>query len=456
MSDELPPLPADRVWVDRERIAPYANDEAARGSVPRAVCFPESAAEVAEVLRWANRRRVPIIPRGAGSGLSGAAIASPDGVVLSLERLNKHLVVNAADLNVEADPGVITGDIRRAAEAQNLLYAPIPASVDFCTIGGNVATNAGGLCAVKYGVTREHVLGLECVLPTGEIMRTGGAFTKSTAGYNLTQLICGSEGTLAVVTRVILKLLPLPTARMTMLAPFDSLGALVDGVLAVLAGPVTPPTMELLPRAAVRCVLERHPDYSYPFRDATASLLLEVDGRDPDVVASQLAAIAETLEKAGSGEARVAATPAQREELWTLRKQVRDSIANRGEYVEADCVVPRRHLAKLLEAAEAAANISGLEQISYGHAGDGNLHTYFLRPKDQDDVAWHDAGHHAMEFLIRTTASLGGTLSGEHGVGTLKRNFLPLVIDAAQLALMRRVKQAFDPNNILNPGKIFD
>lgn len=448
------PLPADRVWDDADRLAAYSHDEAAKGPRPRAVAFVTSTAEVSEVMKWACARRVPIVPRGAGSGLSGAAVPTPDAVVLSLERMNTHLEIDTQDMTAEADPGVITGDLRRAAEAKGLLYAPIPASVDFCTIGGNVATNAGGLCAVKYGVTREHVLALECVLPTGEILHTGGRYQKSTAGYNLTQLICGSEGTLAIVTRVTVKLLPLPRARMTMVVPFTRAEALVDGVLTVLSGGVIPPTMEFLPKAAVRCVLERHREYAWPFPEAEACLLVEADGADDDAVAAQIEGLAGRLAAAGGGEPRIATTPMQREELWTLRKQVRDSIANRGDYVEADCVVPKRQLAQLLAAADVAAKQVGCEQISYGHAGDGNLHTYFLRPSGLDDVTWHDAEHHAIEYLVRRTAALGGTLSGEHGVGTLKRPFLPLVVEPAQLALMKRLKSAFDPHGILNPGKV--
>ena len=264
------------MWTDPEKLAPYARDEASTGKLPLAVAFPVDAAEVAAVMRWASAHRVPVIPRGAGSGLSGAAVPLADAVVLSLERMNRILSIDAESMTATVEPGVITGDIRRAAAAAGLLYAPIPASLDFCTIGGNVATNAGGLCAVKYGVTREHVLGLEAVLPTGETIVTGGALAKSSTAYNLTQLLCGSEGTLAVIVKIILKLLPLPAETVTMLAPFDSVDALAKAVVAVVSGTVIPATMELLPRSAVRCVLAKHPEYSYPFPETTASLLLRV------------------------------------------------------------------------------------------------------------------------------------------------------------------------------------
>lgn len=448
-----PPLPADRVWTDREKVAPYAHDEASSGRMPLAVAFPLDTAEVAAVMAWASANRLPVIPRGAGSGLSGAAVPLGDAVVLSLERMNRILEIDAAGLTATVEPGVITGDIRRAAAAKGLLYAPIPASLDFCTIGGNVATNAGGLCAVKYGVTREHVLGLEAVLPTGETIVTGGGLAKNSTAYNLTQLLCGSEGTLAVITRIILKLLPLPAETITLLAPFDSVDDLARAVVAVLAGKVVPSTMELLPRSAMRCVLAKHPEYSFPFAEKAASLLLELDGMDAALVAEQAAQVADVLQAHGAGNAVVASTSTQRAELWTLRKQVRDSIANTGPYVEADAVVPRTRLPELVRAAAAAAAAAGLEEITYGHAGDGNLHTYFWRGA-LDDVAWAKASDLALTHLFTATVALGGTLSGEHGVGYLKRDYLPLALPPPTIALMKRLKAAFDPSGILNPHKV--
>lgn len=240
---------------------------------------------------------------------------------------------------------------------------------------------------------------------------------------------------------------------MTLLAPFDSVDALANAVVAVLAGHVIPPTMELLPRAAVRCVLAKHPDYAWPFPDRAASLLVEMDGRDAGVVAEQTAALAEILQRHGAGEPVIAQTPAQRNELWTLRKQVRDSIANTGPYVEADAVVPRRHVPALLRAADDAAAAAGLEHITYGHAGDGNLHTYFWRGS-LDDAAWSKAGTLALTTLFEKTVALGGTLSGEHGIGFLKRDYMPIALSADLLALMKRLKAAFDPNGILNPHKV--
>ena len=447
------PLPAERWWTDAEKLAPFAKDEASSGVAPRAVAFPLDAPEIAAVLRWASATRTPVIPRGAGSGLSGGAVPLANCVVLSLEKMNRIVAIDASSMTATVEPGVITGDIRRAAAAKGLLYAPIPASLDFCTIGGNVATNAGGLCAVKYGVTREHVLGLEAVLPTGEIVNTGGALAKNSTAYNLTQLLCGSEGTLAVISRIILKLLPLPAETVTLLAPFDSVDALANAVVAVLGGKSIPSTMELLPRSAVQCVLGKHPDYSYPFPEKAASLLVELDGMDAAATAEAAMAVAAVLQANGAGEPVVATTATRRAELWTLRKQVRDSIANTAPYVEADAVVPRAKLPELLRAADSAAAAAGLTHITYGHAGDGNLHTYFWRGS-HDDAAWAAASKTALTHLFEKTVALGGTLSGEHGIGFLKRDYLPIAVPESTILLMKRLKAAFDPQGILNPHKV--
>ena len=448
------PLPPQRFWRDAERLAPYAADEAARGKLPSAVAFPVNAQEVASLMGYAAASGLAVVPRGAGSGLSGGAIPLSDTLIISLEKLDQHLHIDPSAMTAQADAGVITGAIRTAAAEHGLRYAPIPASVDFCTIGGNVATNAGGLCAVKYGVTRQHVLGLQVVLPTGEIIQTGGVLHKNSTGYDLTQLVCGSEGTLGIVTRVTLRLLVAPAAQRSMLVPFPAIEALTAGVLRVLEGTPLPQTMEFLPRSAVECVLARHPDYTFPFREAAACLLIEVDGDSVEDVMEQLTTIAEKLRAAGSEEGIVATTEAQREELWTIRKQCRDSIANSGEYVEADSVVPRARLPELAAAAQAAAELADLEVISYGHAGDGNLHTYFLRG-ELDDAQWEKRSQEALRSFFETTTALGGTISGEHGIGYTKREYLPLALAPEQIALMRRIKTAFDPEGILNPHKVF-
>ncbi|MFH1262714.1 MAG: FAD-linked oxidase C-terminal domain-containing protein [Pseudomonadota bacterium] len=446
--------PAFEVWTDPGRIEAYLHDEAARAKEPcAAVLFPRSTAEVAQVLRLASELGVPIVPRGAGSGLSGAAVPSRDSIVLSLERMNRIFTIDEVDAIAVVEPGVITGAIRAAVEEKGLFYPPIPASIDLCTIGGNVATNAGGLCAVKYGVTREYVLGLEVVLPTGDVIETGGRYLKNSTGYNLTQLITGSEGTLGVITKIILRLRPLPRERVTLLAPFRRLSEVSNAVVAILAERIVPPTLELLPKGAVRCVLARHTELSYPFPDHEASLLIELDSRDGASIPGEVETLQKVLERCGSPDPLVATSTAQRDQLWSLRKQIRDSIANSGDFIEADSVVPRRNLPALVEAAETIGKQFHLEVISYGHAGDGNLHTYFRRG-ETPKTGWETLSKKALTAFFEKTIALGGTLSGEHGIGLLKKEYLPMALSQAQIDLMRRLKKAFDPKNILNPGKV--
>jgi glycolate oxidase len=435
-------------------IEPYLHDEAVRSSDPAAaVLFPRSTEEVSRILKLASRFRVPVVPRGAGSGVAGSAVPGKGWIVLSLERMNRILAVDERDAVAVVEPGAITGEIRKAVEAKGLFYPPVPGSVDLCTIGGNVATNAGGLSAVKYGVTRPYVLGLEAVLAGGEVIQTGGRYLKHSTGYDLTQLIVGSEGTLAVITKIVLRLLPLPTERMTLLAPFPSLEDLTGAVLAILAERIVPPTLELVPRGAVRSVLARNPDISFPFPESEASLLIEVDGADLPSVERDVARLAPILERCGSPDPLVAFSPSQRERLWSLRKGIRDSIVACGPYVEADSVVPRSQLPELVRAGDACGARHGLETISYGHAGDGNLHTYFLKGTLLER-SWKSASKKVLREYYERTVRLGGTISGEHGIGSLKRPYLPIALSGGEIQLMRGIKKAFDPYNLLNPGKL--
>ncbi|MFH1018763.1 MAG: FAD-linked oxidase C-terminal domain-containing protein [Pseudomonadota bacterium] len=446
--------PGLEVWSDPERLEAYAHDEAFRGATaPLAVVFPKNTPEVASIILWARKERMPVIPRGAGSGLSGAAVAISEALVVSLERMNRILEIDEGDGVAVVEPGVITAEIRKAVEAKGLFYPPIPASIDLCTIGGNIATNAGGLCAVKYGVTREYVLGLEVVLPTGDVIETGGRFVKNSTGYNLTQLIVGSEGTLGIVTKIIVKLIPLPKERATLLVPFDSLKTVSAAVVDILGARILPPTLELIPKAAVGCVLARNSTLRFPFPEHAASLLIELDSRDGSALDPQVERLASVLSKTQAADPVLATTSSQRDELWNVRKNIRDSVANSGEYEEADSVVPRRRVPELADAAQEVAAAHGLEVVCYGHAGDGNLHTYFRRGSVSKDE-WKARSKGALAEFLRRTIALGGTISGEHGIGILKRDFLPMALSKAQIDLMRRIKRAFDPDNLLNPGKV--
>lgn len=447
-------LPQIEIWDQPEHLHAFQRDESFAGALPLAVAFPRSTQEVAEVMRYAHQHKLPVVPRGAGTGLAGAAVPLDHVLILSLEKMNRILAIDWERQVAIVEPGVITGQIRDAAEAEGLFYPPIPASVDSCTIGGNISTNAGGLCAVKYGVTREYVLALEVVLADGSIIRTGAPLAKNSTGYNLTQLIVGSEGTLGVVTQITLKLLPQPRERITLLAGFSSLTTVSQAVLRILQAQVLPPTLELLPQGAVRCVLDRHPELSYPFPDMAASLLIELDGRESAHLEHDLEKLESVLTQVGAQELRVATTASQRNLLWQVRKLVRDSIASSGDFVEADSVVPRPSLPHLVAAAQEVAKIAGLEVICYGHAGDGNLHTYFRRNRLPEEV-WKIKSARALKLFFEKTVELGGMISGEHGIGFLKRDFLPMVFSPTEIELMKQIKRAFDPHDLLNPGKIF-
>jgi glycolate oxidase len=447
-------LSALEIVSEADRLEGYCRDEAFKGGIaPIAVAYPRNTLEVVEIVRWARRENTPLIPRGAGTGLTGGAVPISKALTVSLEKMNRILEIHEGDGVAVVEPGVITGEIRKAAEAEGLFYPPIPASIDSCSIGGNIATNAGGLCAVKYGVTRDYVLGLEVVLPTGEVIETGGRFMKNSTGYNLTQLIVGSEGTLGIVTKIILKLIPLPKERATLLVPFDSLRAVALAITEIFRNRILPPTLELIPQAAVKCVLARHNDLRFPFPDHAATLLVELDSRNGSSLESQMTDLAEVLSPLQAGEPAMATGPAQRDEIWAVRKNVRDAVANFGDYEEADSVVPRHRVPDLVLAADEVAAANDLAVVCYGHAGDGNLHTYFRRG-DHAQKDWEVRSQKVLREFFERTVALGGTLSGEHGIGLLKRDFLPMALSGAQIDLMRRLKRAFDPDNILNPGKI--
>ncbi len=447
---ELTPI---ECWTEVEKMAPYAHDEALQGGTPLAVLFPRSTEEVVRITKFASKKKMPMIARGAGSGLSGAVVPMENALVVSFERMNRILEIRADDSIAVVEPGVITGEIRRAAEEKGLFYPPIPASVDFCTIGGNIATNAGGLCAVKYGATREYVIGLEVVLASGEVIRTGGRYLKTSTGYNLTQLIVGSEGTLGIVTQIILRLIPFPKERLTLLASFSLLAEVSRAVVAILSGQIVPPTLELIPKGVVDCVLSRHPNLRFPFPDMAASLLVELDGRNGASIESDGEILDRILRQSGAKDILVATTSSQRDEIWGVRKLARDSIANSGDFIEADSVVPRRNVPALIEAADRVAKRNGMDVISYGHAGDGNLHTYFRRG-NLSESAWKKKSEAALQEFFEETLRLEGTLSGEHGIGFLKKDYMPMAFSKPELDLMRRLKKAFDPDGLLNPGKV--
>jgi len=436
--------------ADEEHRIAYSYDALNREVVPAAVAFPRSALEVSDVLRAAAEEGFPVIPRGAGSGRAGGSLPVPEGLVLSLERMSTIHRVDADNLTAEVDPGVVTGELHRAVESEGLFYPPDPASQSFCTVGGNVATNAGGLRTIKYGVTRDYVLRLEAVLPGGKIFHTGRETRKSVAGYDLTRLLVGSEGTLAVVTRVVVKLLPLPEGKRTLQAFFPDVSGAGDAVRAVLKAGYVPTTLEFLDGGSLTILAESGKLTIPP--GAGAMILVEDDGNESALAAS-MEKIREILSREGAGEVRVAEDAAQAESLWQARRLLSPTLAKRYPHrISEDVAVPLQRIADLLRATEEICRRHGIGNANFGHAGDGNIHLNLLfNAEDPGEVRAAEA---AVEDILRAVVGMKGTISGEHGIGTAKRPYLGLEVLEPAMGLMRKIKQAFDPKGILNPGKI--
>lgn len=429
----------------------YAFDATDRERLPDLVVFPGSAAEISRILQLANTHLFPVVPRGAGTGRSGGAVPIEGGVVLVLTRLNRILEINTRDLVAVVEPGVILGKLKAAVEKQGLYYPPDPASAEFCTIGGNVAECAGGAVAVQYGVTRDYVLGLEVVLPTGEIIDAGTRTMKGVVGYDLTRLFLGSEGTLGVITRIILRLVAKPAARQTLAAAFGTLKAAAEAVSLILASGLAPTALEFMDHVTLGCVREMLPFKIPP--QASALLLLAVDGHPQDVE-ERAAAMARFCKEQGADPVLRARTPGEAEKLWQARKVVSPALLKvKPNKVSEDVVVPLSAIPDLIAALEDLSRRRGLLIPCYGHAGDGNIHVNILYdqrlPKEAEAV-----GPTVVE-LFQMVRRLQGTLSGEHGIGLTKAPYLGMELTPAAMALQQRLKQAFDPRGIMNPGKIF-
>jgi glycolate oxidase len=445
----------ENVLVDAEALEPYTHDEVVDlRADPEVVVRIRSAEQVAEVLKLAQRERIPVTPRGAGYGLSGGAVPVHGGIVLSTEKMNRILEIDKENLMVTVEPGVITGDLHRAVEEEGLFYPPDPASLDSCTIGGNIAEGAGGPRAVKYGVTQDYVRGLEAVLPSGEIVHMGGKRVKDVTGYNLIQLLIGSEGTLAVVTKIILRLLPLPRYRVDLLVPFNDFGSAAQTVSDIIERRIVPATIEFMEQDSVLAV-ERLLGRELPFREATAQLLIQVDGNLQETLDAEYEAVAEVCLDNGALDVLVAKDSRTRDRLWEARRLIIDALNNESplNHME-DVVVPRAQLPTLLEGIQAIARRLEVRIVSFGHAGDGNVHVNVLKDGLSEE-RWQAIVPQASEALYRLAISLGGTITGEHGIGVTRRHYLPLALDETQIAIMRSIRQVFDPNRILNPGKIF-
>jgi glycolate oxidase len=442
-----------------DRLWPYAHDEVAgeeHAHLPDVVVKPETAAQVAAILRLANRERIPVTPRGGGTGLSGGAVPVRGGIVLSVERLNHILDVDAQNMTITVEPGVITNQINLEVEKLGLFYAGYPMSLESCFIGGNVAENAGGGRAIKYGVTGRYVLGLEVVLPSGEIVQLGGKRVKDVTGYDLLHLMVGSEGTLGIFTRITLRLLPTPAARAVLLVPFAGVPAAIAAVPQVMTlAHLVPASVEFMDRLSVETAY-RFLGEGLPHPDIGAMLLIEVDGQSQAQVEAEYEAVAELCLDAGALDVYVGNTPDTERRMWRPRQNLAEAFKAISPVQSLeDVVVPLAQIPALMPELERLSQEYGVLIPCYGHAGDGNLHaTPIKRPETSLDE-WQARLPHLLAEMYGVVARLGGTLSGEHGVGSKRAAYLPLVLDPALIDLQRRIKAVFDPHNILNPGKIF-
>ncbi|MEA3341672.1 MAG: FAD-linked oxidase C-terminal domain-containing protein, partial [Chloroflexota bacterium] len=440
---------------DAESLEPYTHDETVGlRADPEVVVRVRSAGQVAEILKLAQRERVPVTPRGAGYGLSGGAVPTCGGIVLSVEKMNRILEIDKENLMVTVEPGALTGDIHRAVEAEGLFYPPDPASLDSCTIGGNIAEDAGGPRAVKYGVTRHYVCGLEAVLPSGEIVTCGGKLVKNVTGYNLIQLLIGSEGTLAVITKIVLRLLPLPKVQVDLLVPFDDFQAAADTVSDIIAHRILPTTIEFMERDSVLAV-ERLSQKEMPYHDAAAQLLIQLDGNSREAVDADYEVVGDLCLEHGALDVLVARDSRARDRLWEARRLIIDALNHESpvNHME-DVVVPRAELPPLLRGIKEIGQRHGARVVCFGHAGDGNVHVNVLKDEIPDE-RWKSLMPAVTEEIYTLALSLGGTITGEHGIGATRRRYLHLALDEAQIELMRGIRAVFDPNHILNPGKIF-
>lgn len=434
----------------------YGQDETEDLSFPpEVVVRPGCAEEISKIMLLCNECLIPLTPISARTGLSGGALPVFGGIGLSVERLNHILEIDECNLQATVEPAVITQVFQEAVQDKGLYYPPDPASRGSCSIGGNLAENAGGPKAVKYGVTKDYVLNLEVVLPTGEIIWTGANVLKNSTGYNLTQLMVGSEGTLGIITKAVFRLLPYPKCEMLMLAPFHRPEKACEAVSAIFRAGITPSVLEFMERDAIEMSMKYIGEKPFPVSsDDGAHLLIEVDGMEAAALMNQCEQIGDILRDYDCGEILFADNERQKETLWKLRRQAGEAVKAHSLYKEEDTVVPRYHLPRLLSGVKAIGKEYGFKSVCYGHAGDGNLHINILKG-EMSDEEWNDELPQAITEIFELTVSLGGTISGEHGIGWTQKRYLPIALSEEQMSTHKKIKDVFDPNLILNPGKIF-
>lgn len=444
------------VKIDREEILKYSKDETEDLIFyPEVVIMPNNEKEISEILKYCNNNEIPVTARGAGTGLAGSALAVYGGVILSLEKLNKILNIDLKNLQVITESGVVTEILQTSVKEHGLFYPPDPASKGSCFIGGNINTNSGGPRAVKYGVVKDYVLNLEVVLADGSIIWTGANTLKNSTGYNLTQLLVGSEGTLGIVTKAVLKLLPCPKHNLLLSAYFKDAQDACKAVSEIFKEGITPSALEFMERSAIQRAVQYLGDTNYVLDSQTqAQLLIEVDGNHLENLYEDCEKINTVLENYHCHEVLFADNEQQKDKLWKLRRCIGHAVKKSSVYKEEDTVVPRAELANLLAFVKDTGKKYGFESVCYGHAGDGNLHVNILKA-NMSDEQWNQELTYGIREIFTFVKSVGGTISGEHGIGFVQKNYLDIVFNETEISLMRSIKKVFDPNNILNPGKIF-
>lgn len=456
--EELQLLLEIPVKYDQETLERYSKDETAelQAVIPEVVIFPLDTKEVSEVMKFANSHLIPVTPRGAGTGLSGGAVPVFHGIVMSLEKMNRILEFDAGNMMITVEPGVITGEIQKLADRHGLVYGGDPCSSESSSIGGNIAENAGGNKVMKYGPTGYHVYGLEVVLPSGEVTSLGGKMIKDVSGLDLIHLMVGSEGTLGIVTKITLRLLPKPKYSVALLVPFPDIDTAIAAVPKLMTGAgVVPTSLEFMDGSSIKAACS-FLNIEFPYSDAGAHLIIEVEGSSKDSVFEDYVKLGESAIEAGGLEAFVADNRNTREKLWKARKSIAEALASVSPvHCMEDVSVPMANIPELIKTSEEIALNRNLEMIAFGHAGDGNVHVTFIKG-DLDDSSWNETLPQALNELYSKTTELGGCISGEHGIGLKRKKYLASITDKAQLDLIRGIKKAFDPNYILNPGKIVD
>lgn len=443
------------VFTDVDILQKYGQDETEDYIYPpHVVVKPITPHEIANIMKLANEYKIPVVPIGGQTGLSGGALAINGGIGLSMERFNRILAIDEMNLQVITEPAVITQVLKEKVAEQGLFYPVDPSSMGSCFIGGNIAENSGGARAVKYGVTKDYVLNLEVVLPNGEIIWTGANTLKNSTGYNLTQLMVGSEGTLAIITKIVLKLLPLNQHNILLLVPFFKAEQACEAVSAIFRAGITPSALEFMERDAIDWSLKYVDGISVEVKpEHKAHLLIEVDGSYPEILIQEAEKILEVVEQFDIDDVLFADSIDQKNALWKMRRGVAEAVKANSVYKEEDTVVPRYELPKLLKGIKEIGTKYGFKSVCYGHAGDGNLHVNIIKGNMSDDC-WRNEIPKGIREIFELTVQLKGTLSGEHGIGLVQKSYMDIAFNSTQLNLLKGIKELFDPNNILNPGKI--